>query len=250
MKKIKLLIQYDGTSYYGWQKQPDKPTIQASIEKALEELTSRRTNLTASGRTDRGVHAIGQVAVFKTSSRLTPEEFKKALNSLLPPDIRILKAEDVPLDFNARLHAKKKRYIYLVNRADVQSPFLYRYTYHYWGPLNLQNIKKACKDIVGTKDFKGFQSTGSSVKNTIRTMYEVNVKEISEFSFLAFTFKGPLIVFMFEADGFLKQMVRNIVGTLLEIGKGTMPVEHIRKIFQAGDRKLAGPTVPAHGLFL
>ncbi|RME63945.1 MAG: tRNA pseudouridine(38-40) synthase TruA [Nitrospirae bacterium] len=250
MKKIKLLLQYDGTNYFGWQRQPDRPSIQGTIEKALYEITGKKTNLTASGRTDRGVHALGQVAVFKTTTNLSPKDFQNALNSLLPPDIRVLYAEEVPEDFNPRFGVKRKRYIYLINRAEVQSPFLYRYTYHWRGPLDTDAMKRACSVLLGTKDFRAFQSAGSSVKTTVRTLFEATIQQMSRFYFLAFSLEGPLLVFSFEADGFLKQMVRNIVGTLLEVGKGALPPEEIERILASGDRKQAGPTVPANGLFL
>lgn len=250
MKKIKLLIQYDGTNYFGWQRQPDRPTIQGTLEKALYKITGKKTNLTASGRTDRGVHALGQVAVFKTTKNLTPQDFQNALNSLLPPDIRVVDAEEVPEDFNPRFDVKRKRYVYLINRSVLQSPFLYRYTYQWKGPLEIEEMRKACKVLQGRKDFKAFQSAGSSVKTTVRTLFEATIQEMREFYFLSFPVEGPLLVFSFEADGFLKQMVRNIVGTLLEVGKGSLSAGDISRILHSGDRTKAGPTVPACGLFL
>ncbi len=249
-RKIKLILQYDGTEYYGWQRQPDRPSVQATVEKALKEITGKKTNITASGRTDRGVHALAQVAVFRTSSNLSPEEFLRALNSLLPPDIRVIHASEVPEEFNPRFYVKAKRYLYLINRAPLQSPFLWRYTYHYWGALDLDRIQQGCKYLLGTKDFKAFQSAGASVKSTIRTLTEATVEQMEKIDFLTFQLPGPLLVFRFEADGFLKQMVRNMVGTLLEIGRGSMEPEYIIKILDSRDRTLAGPTVPAHGLFL
>jgi len=240
MRTIKLTIQYDGTAYVGWQIQPKGLTVQGVIEEKLNQLTGEAVRLTAASRTDAGAHAMGQVAHFKTKSRLDPKAIQRALNSLLPPDIAILKGEEAPEGFHARRDAKSKVYEYRILNRDVRSVFDRLYAWHVPQKLNLSSMRKATGYLVGEHDFSAFRSTGTPTHTAVRKVIRAQWKRG----------RRGLLAFEIEGSGFLKQMVRAIVGTLVEVGKGKIDPEGFREILEAKDRSKAGPTAPAHGLFL
>ncbi|HDO35591.1 MAG TPA: tRNA pseudouridine(38-40) synthase TruA [Nitrospirae bacterium] len=250
MKHIRLTIQYDGTGYAGWQVQPDMPTIQGLLEGALEQVTGENTQVISAGRTDAGVHAIEQVASFRSSSRLTPEVFQRALNSLLPPDIRIMDAGYCSDGFNPRYSARSKRYFYLIDNSAVQSPFLSRYSYHFHGALDLGAMRVASGPLIGRYDFRSFQGSGCGARTTTREIYRIEITQLNEFEVFTVRFHGRLVRIAIEANAFLRHMVRNIAGTLLEVGRGVIDAQAMERIVLGRDRRLAGPTAPACGLFL
>jgi tRNA pseudouridine38-40 synthase len=240
MRNIKLLIEYDGTNYQGWQVQPKGPTIQGILEEKVGLLTGESVQLFGSGRTDSGVHALGQVAHFKTQNRMDIRTIQRALNSLLPPDIVIQKIEEVDEDFHARKHSKSKVYEYRILNRNLRSAFHRGYVWYIPQKLNLTEMKKATQSLIGKHDFSSFRSVGTPTRTAVRRVRRAEWKKG----------RDGLIRFEIEANGFLKQMVRAIVGTLVEIGKGKMKAVEFRKILDSKDRKEAGPTAPAQGLFL
>jgi tRNA pseudouridine38-40 synthase len=240
MRTIKLLIEYDGTNYQGWQIQPKGLTIQGMLEDKLRLLTGERVQLFGSGRTDAGVHASGQVAHFKTQSRMDLYSMQRALNSLLPRDMVIRKIEEVEEGFHARKHSKSKIYEYRILNRSLRSVFHRGYIWHIPQKLNMAQMKKATQNLIGEHDFSAFRTVGSSTRTNVRRVIRAEWKGG----------RDGLIRFEIEANGFLKQMVRSIVGTLIEVGKGKINPEEFQKILESKDRKKAGPTAPAHGLFL
>ena len=239
MRNVKLTIEYDGTNYCGWQKQNNEKTIQEEIEKAIYKAVGEVVEVIGSSRTDAGVHARGMVANFKTNATIPFDKFKYAINDKLPDDIAIIESEEVSEDFHARYDSKGKTYCYsIINRQ--QKPAIGRnYVYHFKWNLDIEKMREACKYFIGKHDFKAFRSLGSSVKTTERTIKELYIES-----------EGEKINIFITADGFLYNMVRIIVGTLLKAGRGKIPVEDIEKIILLGDRKKAGPCVPAQGLIL
>lgn len=239
MRNVKLTIEYDGTNYCGWQKQNNEKTIQEEIEKAIYKAVGEVVEVIGSSRTDAGVHARGMVANFKTNATIPFDRFKYAINDKLPDDIAIIESEEVSEDFHARYDSKGKTYCYsIINRQ--QKPAIGRnYVYHFKWDLDIEKMREACKHFIGKHDFKAFRSLGSSVKTTERTIEELYIES-----------EGEKINIFITADGFLYNMVRIIVGTLLKVGRGKIPVEDIEKIILLGDRKKAGPCVPAQGLIL
>ncbi len=240
LKNIRLLIQYDGTDYAGWQRQRNLPTIQGVLEDVIRRITGDDIHIHGAGRTDAGVHAIGQVANFHTESRLTPHELKRAINALLPEDIVIATADEAPPDFHARRDAKGKIYLYVILNRDFPSPIWRRYSWWVRWSLDLDLMKKASDLLIGTHDFSSFTNSGGSCSSTIRTIYRVDLIRK----------KRGFLLFEIEADGFLKQMVRIIVGTLVEVGRGRMDINRFLRLLEVKERRLAGPTAPARGLFL
>ncbi len=240
MRNIKLLIEYDGTNYLGWQVQPKGPTVQGILEEKIGLLTGQPVQLFGSGRTDSGVHALGQVAHFKTQSQMEVARIHRALNSLLPRDIVVQKVEEVDEDFHARKYSKSKIYEYRILNRNLRSAFHRGYVWHIPQKLNLAEMKKATRSLMGEHDFSAFRTVGSPTRTTVRKVIRAEWKRG----------QNGLIRFEIEANGFLKQMVRSIVGTLVEVGKGKMKAGDIRKILNSKDRKEAGPTAPAQGLFL
>ena len=237
--KIKLTIAYDGTNYHGWQIQPGKRTIQGEIEKALEKLYKKKVKLIVSGRTDAGVHARGQVAAGKVFKDIPPLNVKLALNTFLPEDIAIIDVERVSDDFNPRFSAKKKLYRYQILNQRIRDPFLKRYAWLYPYPLSISLIEKAASFFVGEHDFSAFRGVDCSSKSTVRKIYSISIKK-----------EKNLILIDFEGSGFLKQMVRIMTGTLVDIGRGRFKPEIIKGLLKEGDRKKAGVTAPSEGLFL
>lgn len=241
MKNIKLVIEYDGTNYCGWQVQENGPSIQAEIEKALFAVTGETISINGSGRTDAGVHARGQVASFNTESSIPPEKFVYALNNKLPGEIVIKESSEVPLDFHARFSAIGKKYSYLILNSRFPSALLRNHAYHvnYCERLDIGKIKVAAEAFIGTYDFSGFMAAGSKVSNTVRTIHDVSIEQEEE-----------LIRFIFKGNGFLYNMIRIMTGTLLYAGIGKINPEDIKDIILSRDRERAGLTVPAQGLYL
>jgi len=240
MRTIRLTIEYDGTHYLGWQVQPKGPTIQGTIEEKLATITGERVQLTGSGRTDAGVHAFRQVAHFRTESRLDVRSIQRALNSLLPSDIVIQNAEESDEGFHSRRDARSKVYEYRILNREVSSAFDYRYAWHIPQKLNLREMKRATLTLLGEHDFASFRSVGTPTRTSIRRVIRAEWRRGRE----------GLILFEIEANGFLKQMVRALVGTLVEVGKGKMRERDFRDVLDSKDRRKAGPTAPAKGLFL
>ncbi|MDO8536561.1 MAG: tRNA pseudouridine(38-40) synthase TruA [Candidatus Omnitrophota bacterium] len=238
-RNIKLVIRYDGTRYSGWQLQKNAGSVQGAIESALKIITGRKVKLKGAGRTDSGVHAVAQVANFKTYSKLTPEKIKDALNNYLPEDILIMSAESVPLKFDSQRSARSKHYRYTVTTARFADPFIRHFAARFSYPLNIRSMRRAAKALTGRRNFKAFQSAGSDETNTVRTIKKIKIEKRAE-----------LVYIDVWADGFLYNMVRIIVGTLLEIGRGKMNEKSIKEILFKRERRSAGPTAPAKGLCL
>jgi tRNA pseudouridine38-40 synthase len=239
VRNIKLVIAYDGTAYHGWQTQLNKATIQETIENAISTITKQKVDLTGSGRTDSGVHALGQVANFKADTKIPEDKMKIALNANLPLDIRILESVDVDIDFNSRFDALDKTYMYQIYNDRVQSPFYARYSCFIPQILNIDKMEEALHLIIGTHDFKGFMATGSNVKTTVRTVYDAKLLK-----------KGKMLRIYINGDGFLYNMIRIIAGTLIDIGKGTKSTSCIEEAIINKDRKALGQTAVPQGLFL
>lgn len=238
----KLTIAYDGTHYVGWQVQPRGLSIQELLQQKIEVLTRYKINLSGSGRTDAGVHALGQTAHFESLQLLDIFKFQHSLNSMLPDDIRVLDVELVDETFHARYKAKGKIYSYHLRIHPLQDPFRRLYSWHLPSHhFSKEKLILASKDLLGEHDFKGFASQGHqgvAAHDSIRTMHRVDFVE------------GDECQIVFEADGFLYKMVRNMVGTLVDIGRGAIPEDTVKKVLASHDRKLAGQAAPAHGLFL
>jgi tRNA pseudouridine38-40 synthase len=250
MRSIRLLIQYDGTEYHGWQVQPNGVTIQAQLEDHLEKITGEKVNVIGAGRTDAGVHALGQCACFKTASRLAPDTLRDALNANLPADIRILIAEEVDESFHARFSATGKSYVYIISTGRIASPFLQKYLWKLPYKLDIGAMREAAACLLGYHDFSAFRGSGCSAKTTLRTLRTAAIEQKAGLEFMTLHINGDFIVFRFEGDAFLRHMVRNMVGTVVEAGRGRMQPGDIAEILLRGDRRLAGPTAPAQGLFL
>ena len=240
MRNIKLVIEYDGKEYNGWQKQPDKLNIQGTIEKAIERITGEQVDLMASGRTDRGVHAIGQVANFKTDSNIPIEKFAIAINSNLKKSILIKSAEEVDERFHSRLTCKKKTYRYVINNSKYGTAIYRNLETHIPIKLNVEKMKKAIKFFEGEHDFKAFKASGTSSKSSVRTIYKGEIKEMSD----------ERIWIELTGNGFLYNMVRIIAGTLVEVGLEKIEPEEIKNILESRNRKNAGKTLPPQGLYL
>ncbi len=248
--RLKALIAYDGTSYCGWQIQKGQPTIQSAIQNALEEICRKPVDVTGAGRTDSGVHARGQVAHFDWNHSLPPDKLVLALTTLLPGDIRVLSLEPADPDFHARFDAKSKIYIYRIHRGRTSDPFTSRFSHLFPQPLDLDLLSECAVRIKGEHDFKGFQATGTDVVTTRRTVFGVDIfTPTSEFPFLE-TLQPGLLFVRIHATGFLRKMARLLVGTMLEIGSGKRPLEHLSGALETGNRNLTGIPAPARGLFL
>ena len=239
MRNIKLIIEYDGSNYGGWQKQNNNKTIQEEIEKAIYELTSEEVELFGSSRTDAGVHAKGMVANFNTNSKIPSNRFREAINTKLPDDIAIIKSEEVSEEFHSRYCSKGKTYSYTIKNRYEKACIGRNYFYQVKDELNIDDMNEACKYFIGKHDFKAFRTTGSSVKTSVRTISELYLETI-----------GDTIKVYVTADGFLYNMVRIIVGTLVEVGRGKIKADSIKYIIELGDRTKAGPCVPPNGLVL
>jgi len=240
LKNFKITIEYDGTNYHGWQRQAHDRTIQGEIEKALMTMTGNKVTLTGSGRTDAGVHAFGQVANFHCHTALDSGVFQKALNSLLAKDIVITKCEQVSMKFHARYDVKSKSYHYRILNHNLPAAIFRQYAWYIRKRLDPDAMASSLCYIIGTHDFKAFEGTGSPRANTIRSIMHADLEKMDD----------GYLVFKIEGNGFLRFMVRNIVGTLVDVGLGKMTPRDINRILVSKDRNLAGITAPAHGLFL
>jgi tRNA pseudouridine38-40 synthase len=241
LKNFKLTIEYDGSSYHGWQIQKDDHTIQGEIEKAVFSMTGKRVRLIAAGRTDAGVHAFGQVANFFCDTRLTHEILQGGLNSLLPGDIVVKSCVQVDEIFHARHNAKSKTYQYRILNRSIPAAICRQYTWFIRKQLDTRAMRSAIAHIIGTHDFKAFEASGSPRSHTTRSVMGANLVDDCAAGHL---------VFNIRANGFLRYMVRNIVGTLVEVGCGKITPDSFKEILQSKNRKQAGATAPAHGLFL
>ena len=240
MRNIKLIIEYDGKGFNGWQKQPNKLNIQGEIERAIEEITGESIDLIASGRTDAGVHSLGQTANFKTESKIPIEKIPIAINSKLKQSIIIKSAEEVDERFHSRYNVKSKKYRYTINNSKYGSAIYRNVEYHFPIKLNIENMQKAAKYFEGEHDFKAFKASGTSSKSSVRKIYKAEViKRPDERIWIELT-----------GSGFLYNMVRIISGTLLDVGSGKIAPEEIKNIIETKDRKLAGKTLPPQGLCL
>ena len=262
MNTFKITLAYDGTNYVGWQRQAAGTSIQGVIEDALRALDGRDVVVTGAGRTDAGVHALGQVASCSLERAFQPHVLVRALNARLPSDVRALSAEAVAADFHARFGARKKTYRYRICNADVVSPFERLYSWHLSGALDVDAMDAAARTLEGRHDFAAFAAAGGTPRTTERTVMRSRVTR-TNLSTLStaedaedtegkagFLRGGDLIVYEITGDGFLRHMVRAIAGTLVEIGRGRWPSELMRDVLASRDRGRAGPTAPAGGLFL
>ncbi len=248
MRNIKLEISYDGTKYYGWQKQKDKKTVQETIEKAIYEITGKEIKLIGSGRTDRGVSAISQVANFLDESKFDIQKYEKAINSRLKREyITINNVEEVDIDFNARFNAKQKTYIYIINNQKQRGTITREHEYYYPYSLDVVAMNEAIQEIVGEHNFKCFEAAGSKRDSTIRTIYDAKVYEEKINNIMG---NSERIIISVTGNGFLYNMMRIIAGTMLEVGRGNIKVEDIKTIIGKEDRKNAGKTLPPEGLIL
>jgi len=243
MRTLKLTLAYDGTNYAGFQRQTNGPSIQEALETELAPFTSdpagRGPTVSGAGRTDAGVHALGQVASVNLITDVSGSAIQRALNAKLPADIRVVGVVDAQPGFHARYHAKGKSYRYRIATTPVRSPFDRWFVWHVPGPRDVEAMRRAAALLVGTHDFASFQSAGSVIRHTVRTLTRVEVREAA----------GELVVEV-DGTGFLRHMVRAIVGTLDEVGQGARPVASLRGVLAARDRAAAGPTAPAAGLTL
>ena len=249
-RTFKLTVAYDGTGLVGWQRQPEGTSVQGLLEDALARLTATPlVTVTGAGRTDAGVHARGQVASVVLATALTAADVHRGANALLPPAVRVLAVEDAEPGFHARFGAREKRYEYHAVLGPVISPFDVRYAWHIPYPLDLAAMRAARPALEGRHDFAAFRSTGSDIEDTVRTLREVRIDDE------ALPGTGPeapgrKLVFTFVGDGFLRHMVRAMVGSLVEVGRGRWAPGRLAEIVASADRALAGPTAPPHGLFL
>ena len=237
MKNYKLILSYDGTDFHGWQRQPKKRTVQGTLEDSLTQITQKKINITGAGRTDAGVHAQAQVANFKASLSMDDDELFRALNSLLPQDVRVTSLERTDLDFHARKMAKSKIYQYRIVNSTNISPFIMRYVLHWPSSLKVQSMREAAPLFIREADFTSFSSN-----RLLDPVRKVTRSELHK--------KGNEIIYTVEANGFLRYMVRTMAGTLLEVGKGKLLPEQIEALFRKKERSLASPTAPAKGLCL
>ncbi|HEX2476367.1 MAG TPA: tRNA pseudouridine(38-40) synthase TruA [Lacipirellulaceae bacterium] len=240
---LKLTLAYDGSVYAGWQIQPDKPTVQGTLESALRQITQEVVRVTAAGRTDAGVHALGQVVGCTTATRLSNADLQRALNAVLPNDIAVLSIEDAPDGFHATRDAVAKRYRYQIHNGRTPSVFDRHYAWHYPQPLDAAAMHTAGQVLLGRHDFSSFETAGSERPDSIRTIHELSVTRGSEEL-------ADRVTIDVAGDGFLYNMVRTIVGTLVEVGTGACDLNWPAAVLAACDRRQAGQTAPPHGLFL
>ena len=279
LRTLKLTIAYDGTAYAGWQYQLGKPTVQKTLENAIAKVTGQRVRVLASGRTDAGVHALGQVVAFRTGSSLPPDVLLRALNANLPHDVAVLEVAEVPAGFHPTYHAVRKRYRYAIHDGPVRDVFRRHFVWHYnYGRLDAEAMQRAAAALLGTHDFSSFESTGAERKTSVRTIFQLRVErgrggdvgcvertiDSGVNSGCRGAFHAPyepvigqgraggedFIFIEVEADGFLYNMVRAIVGTLVQVGCGKRPESWPGEVLRAADRRLAGPTAPPQGLCL
>lgn len=240
-RNIKLVLEYDGTNYHGWQAQAGtgRTTVQEALERALQEITNERISAVASGRTDAGVHAFGQVVNFHTRHAMPPSAWMPALNHRLPADIRVIASAEAPAGFHARHSARGKVYRYRILNRSAPSALFRNYAWHVAAPLKLPRMRKAASQLVGTHDFSAFQGAGCGAASPVRTLARIDILK-----------RGDFIELHLEANAFLQYMVRNITGTLVETGLGRFSPEEVSAMLASRDRRRAGRTAPPHGLYL
>ena len=239
MRNLKLTLAYDGTAYNGWQRQKGVPTVQEAVEQAIRAVIDRKVSVRASGRTDARVHALAQVCNFHDETVLDPEDLRAALNANLPLDVQILRVEDVPPDFDSNRHARFKRYRYRIDNRFDPHVFTLRYAHHVRAPLDETRMARAAQCLMGTHDFACFESQSPQRRSTVRTITAIEVYR-----------HAHEVCLEVESNGFLYNMVRAIAGTLIVIGRGRWPIPRMRDILKSRDRKQAGQTAPARGLYL
>ncbi|MBQ2847748.1 MAG: tRNA pseudouridine(38-40) synthase TruA [Clostridia bacterium] len=239
MRNLLLIISFDGTAYHGWQVQENAVTVQQTVQDALEQICSKRDNIVGCSRTDAGVHANTYCCNVRTESMIDCKRLVGALNAVLPKDIAAIDCKEVDFDFHARYDCKSKEYIYKIWNSPSKNPFFYNYSLHYKYPLDEKFLSEQAKAFIGTHYFDSFCAAGSSVEDTERTVMNAVVER-----------DGDMVIFRVEADGFLYNMVRIMVGTLIDISRGKIPADSIDKIISVRDRSAAGYTAPAHGLYL
>ncbi len=239
MRNILLEISYLGSAFYGFQRQRQHRSVQGLLEEKISFLIGEDIKVVGAGRTDRGVHACLQVCNFKTQSEMSAGELKNALNALLPPALRIVNAREIEEKFHSRIHARGKIYTYFVWNEEIMSPFLLDFAYHYPYPLDLARMEAGLSFLLGEHDFRSFAKAGAYPSGTVRLIRRADV-----------VLRSSLVCFIFEGSGFLQHMIRAIVGTLLEVGRGKMEARAVEVILDRKDRRFAGPTVPPWGLYL
>ena len=237
MKRFKMIVAYDGTNYNGFARQPNGVTIQETLEVAISKIVQHEVKTLGAGRTDQGVHAKGQCVTFDSDTKIPIEKLTKAINSKLPLDISVKSVEEVSMEFQPRFGAKRKTYRYQILNSQVRDPFLYKYSLQYPYKIDVKLIQKAANHMVGEHDFACFCSSGSSVKDTVREIYSIDIRQ-----------DGDLISVDICGNGFLYNMVRIIIGTLLRVNEGKLSTDDIPKIINGKNREDAGPTVPPQGL--
>jgi len=258
MRNIRLLLAYDGTEYVGWQVQPNGSSVQSTVERAIRELTGAPAKLVAAGRTDSGVHAFGQVANFTTECSISCEKMRPGLQSFLPPDVVVRNVDEVADDFHATYSATKKRYRYVIYNNRAPNPFVRKYAWHCHAELDATAMHEAAQVLLGTHDFRCFESQYPNKATSVRTVMEATVQRHSlwpEWSrsqspTQPLGSEGPFLFFDVVADGFLYNMVRAIVGTLVNVGRRKWTADDVRRIIENQDRSQSGPTAPPHGLYL
>jgi len=255
MRSFKLTLAYDGTNYSGWQTQPARVTLQDTLERALRKIVSEKIRVVASGRTDAGVHALAQVVGFQSQTQLDPSVLQRALNSELPSDMVVLEAVEAPSGFHAIAGVRRKRYRYVLHDGPIRDVFGRQYAWHSYIPLDDSAMHRAAAALVGTHDFSSFETAGSERQTSVRTVFELSVSRgqgsISPLPHVARQSPGGEFVSVeIEADGFLYNMVRAIVGTLVEVGQGRRGEAWPGEVLKACDRQAAGRTAPPQGLFL
>lgn len=250
MRTIRLFIAYDGTAYQGWQSQRSGKTIQDILVKALKSITGEQVRLTGASRTDAGVHALEQVAAYETSSMLSADTLKRALNAQLPADIRILKAGQAGTSFHPRYDALRKTYCYLIQQGEISSAFLHRYAWHIRTRIDIAAMKDAAGYLLGEHDFSSFRGSGCGSKHPVRHIVSLAITQHRRMTFMTMPVRGEFLRIEIQANAFLRHMVRNIVGTLVEVGRGKMAPDAMSALLKSCNRRNAGPTAPAQGLFL
>lgn len=238
-RNIRIVLAYDGTPYLGWQIQPQGPTLQSVLQESLRTITGEQTIVKGSGRTDAGVHAIGQVANFHTMSTISPHDFVRALNSVLPPTVAVTGADEVDLSFDAQYSAVNKLYRYRVFNRRERSPFELNTAWHINTALDIDSMSSVLRILLGKKDFSSFRASGCVARSPMRTVSKCDIN-----------CEGDIILFEFEADGFLRHMVRNLVGSLIDVGRHRFSPDDFAAILEARDRTRAGRAAPPHGLYL
>ncbi|MBI1853686.1 MAG: tRNA pseudouridine(38-40) synthase TruA [Planctomycetes bacterium] len=239
IRTIRLVIEYDGTEYVGWQRQLNGPTVQQRVEEAIRAVTGEAVVVHGSGRTDAGVHATGQVGHFRTTNGLPPDVFRRAINANLPDDVVVLRADEAPARFHSRFDAASKVYQYRIRNDDVRGALDRRVAWHVARRLDLASMRRAARVLIGRKDLRSFVAAGSSSSDAVRTIKSLDIRRTA-----------PYILVTIQADGFLYKMVRTIVGTLVWVGSGKISPADFQAILDSRDRRRAGPTAPANGLTL